>query len=97
MPEDSPPPHPCHHAELPKLNRAAGQIEGVKRMIEEGRYCPDIITQLRAARAALRRIEGDILESHLQHCVADAMSGNDAQDTEQKIAELKELYKRFYE
>ena len=89
--------HPCHHGELPKLNRIGGQIEGVKRMVEEGRYCPDILIQLRAIRAAVRRVEADILETHLQSCVAGAISGGDADEAAQKIAELKDLFKRYDE
>lgn len=97
MPKDTKAAHPCHRHELPKLNRIAGQIEGVKRMIEEHRYCPDIITQLRAARAAIRRVEADILESHLKSCVVDALAGGDEKETERKIKELKDLFQRFDE
>jgi len=66
-------------------------------MIEDGRYCPEILAQLRAARAALRRVEAEILEAHLQHCVADALARGDEHDTSQKIAELKELFQRYDE
>ena len=97
MPKDPKTTHPCHHSELPKLNRIAGQIEGVKRMIEEHRYCPDILTQLRAARAAIRRVEADILESHLQSCVVDAVAGVDKKEAEKRIKELKDLFQRFDE
>lgn len=89
--------YPCHKCELPKLNRVAGQIEGIKKMIGDGRYCPDILTQLRAARAAIRRIESDILESHLQSCVADTLANGNEAETKEKIAELKELFRRFDE
>lgn len=84
--------HPDHSPELPRINRVGGQLEGVKKMITEGRYCPEILAQLRAIRAALHAIEANILERHLDGCVQDALSGNDAS---QKLAELKELYKRF--
>ncbi|MCB1721970.1 MAG: metal-sensitive transcriptional regulator [Rhodospirillales bacterium] len=86
--------HPCHNAEIPKLNRIAGQIEGIKRMIEDGRYCPDILTQLRAARAAIRTVEAHVLETHLHHCVAEAMTADNAQE---KIDEIKDLFKRYDE
>ena len=66
--------HPCHQSEIGKLNRISGQVEGIKKMIEDGRYCPDILTQLRAARAAIRTVEANILETHLQHCVTDALA-----------------------
>lgn len=97
MPKDTKNTHPCHHHELPKLNRIAGQIEGVKRMIEEHRYCPDIITQLRAARAAIRRVEADLLETHLKSCVNEALKSDNAANTDRKIEELKDLFKRFDE
>lgn len=93
MPKDAQPSHPCHHAELKKLNRVAGQIEGVKKMIDAGRYCIDILTQLRAARAALRRVEADILESHLNSCVVESFLSGKSRDA--KIRELKELYRKF--
>lgn len=89
--------HPCHHDELKKLNRIAGQVEGIKKMIEDHRYCPDILTQLRAVRSALRSVEANVLETHLQHCVADAMMSGNEKDTAEKIAELKDLFKRFDE
>lgn len=87
--------HPCHDTELPKLNRIAGQIEGIKSMIGEHRYCPDIITQIRAARAALRAVEAQILETHLQSCVADVMMAGNKKETSARIEELKNLFKRF--
>ena len=95
MPKDTPSKHPCHSAEIPKLNRIAGQVDGIKRMIDEGRYCPDILTQLRAVRSAIRSVEANILEKHLQSCVADAMRAGNEKETEKKIAELKELFKRY--
>lgn len=82
-----------HTAELPRLNRIAGQLEGVKKMIEERRYCPDILTQMRAVRSALRSVEANILERHLQHCVAAAFDSEE--ERRKKIAELKELFNRF--
>jgi DNA-binding FrmR family transcriptional regulator len=89
--------HPSHTAEIAKLNRIAGQVEGIKKMIEDHRYCPDILTQLKAVRSAVRTVEANILESHLQSCVADAMISGDKEETAAKIAELKELFKRYDE
>lgn len=87
--------HPDYHSELSRLNRVAGQIEGVKKMIGERRYCPDILTQLRAVRAAINSIEANILETHLGACVNEALTANNDEKRQQKIAELKELYKRY--
>ena len=87
--------NPGHHPELKKLNRIAGQVDGIRRMIEEGRYCPDILTQLRAVRAALRSVEASVLETHLQHCVTDAMVSGNRKKASEKIAELGEILRRF--
>lgn len=84
--------HPDHSVELPRLNRALGQISGVKKMIEEDRHCTEILTQIRAARAALKGLEANILERHLGHCVAESLNGGNARE---KIEELKELFKRY--
>jgi DNA-binding FrmR family transcriptional regulator len=87
--------HPDHAGELPRLNRVTGQIDGVKKMIEERRYCPDILTQLRAARAALKNIEAGILEAHLNSCVAEAMESGKKGAVEAKLAEIRDIFKRF--
>lgn len=87
--------NPSHELQLGRLNRVVGQLQGIKRMIEEGRYCPDILTQTRAASSALKSIEIAILETHLCHCVTDALSSRDANNSQKKINELIELIKRF--
>ena len=88
---------PDHKGELPRLNRISGQVEGIKRMIDERRYCPDILIQIRAIRSALSAIEANILEAHLDSCVVSVFSANDENEKNKKIAELKDLYKRFGE
>lgn len=62
-------------------------------MIENGRYCPDILIQLRAIRAAIRKVESSILQKHLQHCVALAIRNGEG--SEAKIEELKQLFERY--
>ena len=57
--------NPNHKHEIPRLNRAIGQLEGIKKMIEEQRYCPDIIVQLKAVRSAIKHVESNILKTHL--------------------------------
>ena len=84
---------PCHMDNMPRLNRISGQIEGIKRMIEERRYCPEIINQLRAVRSAVKAVESNILQKHLQHCVAQSFSSQAEKD--KKIEELKMLFDRF--
>ena len=83
---------PNHGENLPRLNRISGQVEGIKKMIEEGRYCMDIIIQIKAARSALKSVEKNILKKHLQHCVAAAFSSNEAR--EEKIDELIALFEQ---
>lgn len=87
--------HPSHKKEHPRLNRIAGQLEGVKKMIDERRYCPDILTQLKALRSALKSVETSMLETHLSHCVQEAMQSNNEQATREKIEELTQIFKRF--
>jgi DNA-binding FrmR family transcriptional regulator len=87
--------HPSHEEQLPRLNRIAGQIEGVKKMIQERRYCPDIMTQLHAVRSAIRNLEIQILDTHLSHCVIDAFQQTDQEKQKQKIEEIRQLIKRF--
>jgi len=83
--------HPDHSPVLPRLKKAQGQLEGIERMIKEGRYCIDILVQFRAAMAALRKIEATVFESHLNHCVKEAMTSNEPETARKKIAELTEL------
>ena len=84
-----------HEKELAKLNRISGQVEGVRKMIADHRYCPDILIQLRAIRSAIRTVEANILESHLTSCVAESLSHGDSKAAQKKIAELKDIFKRF--
>lgn len=85
--------YPCHKQQIPRINRAIGQLEGIKKMIEDQRYCPDILIQLRAVRSAVRAVESCILKTHLQSCVAQSF--NSETEKEQKLNELKELFDRF--
>ena len=88
--------HTTTHAEnLARLSRIEGQIKGVKRMIEEGEYCIDIITQIQAARAALQSVNRTILEKHLQHCVAAALEEKNAADIDRKLEEIMTVIKRM--
>ena len=77
-----------------RLNRIEGQVRGLARMVEEDRYCIDIITQITAVRAALRRVEEEILHDHVSHCVEHAIASGDKDDQRQKIAELIEVLAR---
>jgi CsoR family transcriptional regulator, copper-sensing transcriptional repressor len=78
-------------SQLARLSRIEGQVRGIARMIEEDRYCIDVLTQIRAVRAALDRVEQETLSDHLQHCVADAFHGGNERDRQVKIEELLEV------
>ncbi|MFW2343298.1 metal-sensitive transcriptional regulator [Brevundimonas sp.] len=77
-----------------RLNRIEGQVRGIGRMVEDDRYCVDILTQLQAVRAALTRVENEVLKDHVDHCVMRAMTGDDRSDREAKANELIELLNR---
>ena len=86
--------HPVHSEDLVRLKRIRGQIEGVERMINEGRYCVDIVNQMRSIQAAIKSTEMLIMERHVRHCVKDAIDANDTRLTEQKINELLTLFQK---
>jgi len=83
--------HPNHSHVIPRLNRAEGQIAGIKKMIEEGRYCVDILTQFRACMSALRTIEMTVFETHLKSCVRTAMEAKNPAEANKKIEEITNL------
>lgn len=83
--------HAAHGEQLGRMRRIAGQVTGITRMIEEGRYCMDILIQLRAVRAALKKVESNILHKHMQHCVAETLGNSPA--AQEKVAELLHLFK----
>jgi DNA-binding FrmR family transcriptional regulator len=78
----------CKLSCLKRLSRIEGQVRGLARMIEQDRYCIDIVTQLSAVRAALRRVEEEVLRDHVAHCVEHAITSGDAGEQRKKIAEL---------
>lgn len=79
---------------LKRLNRTEGQVRGIARMVEDDRYCVDVLTQLAAVRAALRRVEDEILRDHVAHCVTDAVASGDQEERRIKIDELVDLLGR---
>jgi DNA-binding FrmR family transcriptional regulator len=79
---------------LKRLKRIEGQVRGLSRMVEDDRYCIDIVTQLSAARAALRRAEEEILADHAAHCVEHAIASGDKAEQRRKVSELIEVISR---
>ena len=71
-----------------RLGRIEGQVRGLSKMVEDDRYCIDIVTQISAVRAALRRVEEEVLKDHVAHCVEHAIASGDKSDQREKIAEL---------
>lgn len=79
---------------LNRLRRIEGQMRGVTRMVEEDRYCIDILTKTQALRAALVKVETELLRNHVDHCVRGAFASGDSQDQQAKIEELVEVLQR---
>jgi DNA-binding FrmR family transcriptional regulator len=79
---------------LKRLSRIEGQVRGVARMVEDDRYCIDIVTQIAAVRAALRKAEEEILREHVAHCVEHAIASGDKADQRRKVAELMDVMGR---
>lgn len=77
-----------------RLSRIEGQVRGLSRMVDEDRYCIDIVTQISAVRAALRRVEEEVLKDHVAHCVEHAITSGDKTDQRRKIAELMAVIER---
>jgi len=80
---------------LTRLTRIEGQVRGVARMIEEDRYCIDILNQIQAVKAAFKKVEEQVLKDHAAHCVAHAIKSGDAKDQTEKFAELVDLISRY--
>jgi DNA-binding FrmR family transcriptional regulator len=79
---------------LAALKRIEGQVRGVARMVEEDRYCIDVVTQIEAVRAALARVEADLLRQHLGHCVVKAMKSSSDAERDKVIEELVGVFRR---
>ena len=77
-----------------RLGRIEGQVRGLARMVENDRYCIDIVTQISAVRAALRRVEEEVLSDHIAHCVDHAIKSGDRREQRKKVAELMGVVRR---
>ena len=78
-----------------RLHRIEGQVRGIERMVDEDRYCIDILTQVGAVKTALESVGLEILEDHVTHCVHDALASGDAETASQKSEELLAAVQRF--
>ena len=77
-----------------RLSRIEGQVRGVARMIDEGRYCIDIMNQIAAVQAAMGKVEEELLRNHVSHCVENAITSGNADEQRKKVAELIEVLGR---
>ena len=87
--------HPSHENQLVRLKKVEGQVRGIQTMIKEHRYCMDLMSQIRAVIGALSKIESGILESHLNHCVNDAISSKSSKEANIKIKEIIRLFEKM--
>jgi len=78
-----------------RLNRIEGQVRGIGRMVGEDRYCIDIVTQIAAVRAALKRVEEEVLKDHVAHCVEHAITSGDQDEQRRKVTELLDVLRRL--
>lgn len=83
--------NPNHKDNLVALRRIEGQVRGAQRMIEDRKYCIDILTQIHAIKGALSRVEEKILEKHFQYCVTEAVKGASEKEKQQKLDEILKL------
>lgn len=81
-------------AKVNRLNRISGQVRGIGQMIEDGRYCIDVLTQLQAVKSALAKVESEVLKDHAATCVAEAIASGDETEQRAKFHELIELMER---
>ena len=87
--------HAAKKTILTRLRRIEGQVGGLQRMVEDDRYCIDVLTQINAVRAALHKVEAEVLRNHVTHCVADAFASGDVDGQRQKVAELVDTMGRM--
>lgn len=87
--------YPSHANQLERLGKIEGQIKGIRRMIEERRYCMDILPQIRAVHGGLRQVELGVLETHVSHCVQEAVESRDAESVRAKIDEVVKVLSRI--
>ena len=87
--------HPSHSAELTRLRRIEGQVRGIQKMVEDRRYCVDILTQLSSVSSALSRVQENILARHLRTCARESMAVDKDCDRNKKIEEIIELLARY--
>ena len=84
--------HACHKEQIPNLKRIEGQVRGIAKMIDDDKYCIDILNQIKAVKNSITTVEGKILKTHLHECIKNSLKGNDEFDL--KIDEIVKVLKR---
>lgn len=87
--------YPNHEEQLNRLSKIEGQLRGVRRMIEDRRYCIDIVSQIKAVNAALKQVQMGVLEKHIHHCVAESLNSRKPELFEEKVTEIVEVLGRM--
>ncbi|MCH8075875.1 MAG: metal-sensitive transcriptional regulator [SAR324 cluster bacterium] len=87
--------YPNHEEQLNRLSKIEGQLRGVRRMIEDRRYCIDIISQIKAINAALKQVRMGVLEKHIHHCVAESLNSRKPELFEEKVTEIIDVLGRM--
>lgn len=80
-----------HLSQLNRLKRVEGQVRGVHQMVQDDRYCIDILTQIKAIKSALKKVESNIIENHLDHCVHKAVASTNQKEQKKVIDEIRDL------
>ncbi len=87
--------NPNHGDTVVSLKRIEGQVRGLQKMIEERKYCVDILTQIQSVKGAISRVERDILQRHIENCVVSAIRGKSQAEKQQKLDEIMKLLKKM--
>jgi CsoR family transcriptional regulator, copper-sensing transcriptional repressor len=85
-----------HDENLARLARVEGQVRGIRKMIENGTYCIDIVTQIQAAQSALGALGKRVLKKHIDHCVAEAVRSGTRAEADEKTTELMQVLDRYF-
>ncbi len=80
---------------LGRLRRIEGQVQGIQRMVEEDKYCVDILLQLAAVQGAVEQVQKLVLGQHLETCVSEAIRSGNARERQKKVGDLMEVFSRF--
>jgi len=86
--------HPNHESQIGRLNKIEGQVKGIKKMIIDRRYCVDLLTQLKAVKSAIHKVEQGILKTHIQSCLKNAITSGDDLSVQEKIDEVMSLLEK---